>query len=211
MIAPSTATTDAELLEAATGTGPEAEEAWRELYGRLNPGLKNWLRANTSATAADVEDIAAEAWTRLYRHGHRHDPRQSSVRSYLVMIAARLASNLHRDNGRNPVAGTFDEFAGEENDGSAWLEGAADPAPNGPADSFERRRTIQALDEALNELGPKLRPVAESRIEGHTYREIADELGIPFGTVKSRCHRVRQQLRDELERRDVEVGEVTAA
>lgn len=197
--------TDAELLEIAASGGPEADAAWRELYGRLNGKLVGWIRANTSASDTDAEDLAAEVWSRLYRHAHRYNPDGSTVASYLITIAARLAYNRDRDDGRSPVAGTFDQLAGSD-DGVRWLERST-AATNGgdPADAYETRRTIRALEESLADLPPKLRRAAEGRLEGRKYREIAASEGISVGTAKSRIYRAREALAERLSERGVEV------
>lgn len=207
MIAPSTTLSDAELIDVGTGSGPEAERAWRLLFERINPSLERWLESNTSATAADAEEIAAEAWARLFRHAHKYDPERSSVRSYLTLIAERLAANQHRDRRQHGTL-RFGTLAGRENDGSAWLQRHAGPNGDNPAEQFERRRKIEALEDALDELDPKRRPVVEGRLNGRDYAEIAAELEIPTGTAKSRYSRGRRRLAEKLAERGV--GEVAA-
>jgi RNA polymerase sigma-70 factor (ECF subfamily) len=96
-----------------------------------------------------------------------------------------------RDNGR---ARQGDEQAAALAQRVADRDGAA-----GPSEQAERRERDQAVLSALGRLDPEYRAVLVMRdIEGFDYQQMADVLGLPLGTLKSRLFRARLALRDEL-------------
>ena len=71
--------------------------------------------------------------------------------------------------------------------------------PRPPAERVESRERDQAVLSALGRLDAEYRAVLVMRdIEGFDYQQMADILGLPLGTLKSRLFRARMALRDEL-------------
>ena len=86
----------------------------------------------------------------------------------------------------------------EEEDGGAQF---AAPAGRSPADVTEWRERAGAVRRAVNALPPELRSVVVMKeFEDLTFQEIADALGIPLSTVKSRLYTALKQLRLRLEK-----------
>jgi RNA polymerase sigma-70 factor (ECF subfamily) len=74
-------------------------------------------------------------------------------------------------------------------------------AADGPADCLERAERCGRIQEALGRLSAEHRTVLVLReIDGCCYDAIAEVLNVPVGTVRSRLHRARLQMRDELQR-----------
>jgi RNA polymerase sigma-70 factor (ECF subfamily) len=70
-----------------------------------------------------------------------------------------------------------------------------------PADDLERRDLARSVRDALGRLRPEYREILTLRdVEGRDYEETADALGLPLGTVRSRIHRARAALGEELAR-----------
>ena len=68
-----------------------------------------------------------------------------------------------------------------------------------PTDRIEREESIQQIHCALEALSQEQRTILVLReMDGHCYEEIAEILDLPLGTVRSRLHRARLQLREEL-------------
>ena len=75
---------------------------------------------------------------------------------------------------------------------------ADESAESDPAAPLERAERDQIVRAALDRLGPEHRAVVVLNLDGHRYEEIGAILDIPVGTVRSRLHRARCELRDRL-------------
>jgi RNA polymerase sigma-70 factor, ECF subfamily len=135
---------------------------------------------------ADAEDVAQEALLRAYQKFHRLQD-VTRFRAWLVRISFRLALDRWRSARRRERRET--EWARPE------LR-AATPSTEEIAEAnvFQRR-----LEKALDELPEKFRLVLLlAAIEGYTLAEIAEMLGVPMGTVKSRLFFARKALTEKL-------------
>lgn len=139
----------------------------------------------------EAQDVAQETFLRLHRYGHRfRSEARFSTFVYRVAINAAL-------NRRRTLVRARDRIA------KLQLRQAAGDylpqTPRDPEDAAIGAETSASVREALDRLSPSLRfAVVLYDIEGLTYGEIARVLGIREGTVKSRIHRARQALRNEL-------------
>jgi RNA polymerase sigma-70 factor (ECF subfamily) len=139
-------------------------------------------------SAAEAEEIAQEAFLRAHRSlpEFRGDAKLST---WLYAIVSRLCLNRLASGDRKAVR------HGEE-----VLLRVADPR-GGPEADAERGELEAALHRAIAELSEERRVVVILRdLEGLSYEEIAVALGIELGTVRSRLHRARMDLKDKLER-----------
>lgn len=138
--------------------------------------------------AAEAEEVAQEAFLRAHRSlgEFRGDARLST---WLYIIVSRLCLNRLASGDRRAVR------HGEE-----ILLRVADEG-GGPAAQAERGELEEALHRAIAELAEERRVVIILRdLEGLSYEEIALALGLEPGTVRSRLHRARMELKDKLER-----------
>jgi RNA polymerase sigma-70 factor (ECF subfamily) len=175
---------DHELL-LAIGRGDET--ALRTLFDRHAPWLASRLRRGLPTHA--VEDVLQETFVAVWR-GARAYRAEHEVGAWLWGIARRQAATWYRRNGRAEQDQTLDQPF-EAADGRSTH---ADPTAEA-ADRVD-------LDQALAGLGPKGDPARELArlvfVEERSMTDIAGRLGIPEGTVKSRVHRLRRQLRATL-------------
>jgi RNA polymerase sigma-70 factor (ECF subfamily) len=138
--------------------------------------------------AAEAQDVAQEAFLRAHRGlaEFRGDARLST---WLYAIVSRLCLNR--------LAGTERRLARH---GEETLARLPDTGP-GPDQAFERGELEEALHRAIAELPDERRIVVVLRdVEGLAYEEIAEVLELPVGTVRSRLHRARLDLKEKLER-----------
>jgi RNA polymerase sigma-70 factor (ECF subfamily) len=139
-------------------------------------------------TDAEAEEVAQEVFLRAHRAlgEFRGEARLST---WLHAIASRLCLNrLGSSERRRPRAG--DEALAE----------LADARPDAGAEA-ERRELRAALARAIEDLSEERRIVVLLRdVEGLSYEEIARALDLEPGTVRSRLHRARLDLKDKLER-----------
>jgi RNA polymerase sigma-70 factor, ECF subfamily len=135
---------------------------------------------------ADAEDVAQEALLRAYQKFHRlHDV--TRFRAWLVRITFRLALDRWRAARRR------------ERRETEWAKPDLRPAAPTTEEIAEANVFQARLEKALNELPEKFRLVLLlAAIEGYTLAEVAEMLGVPMGTVKSRLFFARKALAEKL-------------
>jgi RNA polymerase sigma-70 factor (ECF subfamily) len=182
------APTDAELVARCQAGDLAAFEPLVERYrDRVWRLVHHVLRDREEAW-----DCAQEAFVRAYQSLGKFRG-QSAFYTWLFRIAMNLATDRLRARGAQARAFGRERVPEEE-----WSNRAPDPAlpPDEAAASAERRARIAR---ALESLPPKARTIIMlSDVEGLSYREIADVLDVPIGTVMSRLHHARKRLRAAL-------------
>jgi RNA polymerase sigma-70 factor, ECF subfamily len=143
----------------------------------------------------DAEDITQEVFIRAYQsmHGFRHD---AALDTWLYRIATNLVIDRFRREKRAPqwvpVVGDSDEAIRD------LPSFSRDGDPQAAAQLTELQRHVQ---KAVYSLPGKLRAVVVLHdMEGLSYEEVAQTVGCPVGTVKSRLFNARLLLRRKLER-----------
>jgi len=137
---------------------------------------------------AEAEDLAQEVFLRVHRAIGEFRG-EAKLSTWLYAIASRLCLN-RLTSGEQRIARHGDEA----------LSRVASAA-QGPAEEAERSELETALHRAIGELGEDRRIVVVLRdLEGLSYEEIAEALELELGTVRSRLHRARMDLREKLER-----------
>lgn len=166
---------DAQLmLQVAAGS----ETAFTELIHRHQNGLLNFFAR--MGAYSDGEDLVQETFVRLYKARERYRP-AARFTTYLYVLARHVWADLGRKAMRR------ERLAASLKTDAEIAEAAAPPAADSGLD----------VREALERLSPKLREVVVLNVyQGLSYQEIADVLGIPLGTVKSRLNLALQELRE---------------
>jgi RNA polymerase sigma-70 factor (ECF subfamily) len=170
---------DLQLLRRAAGGDGAAFNGLVERHAKSMHRLAYML----VGSAADAEDILQETWTGVYKSLKRFEGR-TTVRTWLTRILTTQVA-LWRRKRRGGIVSLDDSRQAQE-----------DTLP-GKGHSASRHSDWQAdLEVALKQLSTDHREVIVLReIEGLSYDEIADSLRIPRGTVESRLHRARGELR----------------
>jgi len=171
-------------------------EAYRPLVERYQQALYRmaWARVRDDDEARDIVQAAfVKAWTHL--DGYR------SEASFLTWLR-RIVENLCTDHLRKRVrrkTGSFDEAVAARDEDGSILEVHHEDSPDRALQRKRLRERIHAAMDALSEEQRRILLLRE--IDGLAYKEIADMLGIPEGTVMSRLFyarkRVQALLRDE--------------
>lgn len=142
----------------------------------------------------EAEDIAQETFVRAYQALPEFRG-ASSFQTWLYRIASNLAIDAARRRSRRSTVSLDEPVSIENNEVSRQV---ADEGP-GPVEKLETSETQQVVREAIGELSPKLSSVIVlCDLVGLSYEEIADILGCPLGTVKSRLFNARNQLQKKL-------------
>jgi RNA polymerase sigma-70 factor (ECF subfamily) len=141
--------------------------------------LAMWLERNT----ADAEDVVQDTMMQALRSFHRFQP-GTNCRAWLITILQRVVSNRRRARGRSILVSDPD-------DRIAQTIPFIPPVPQTLTDETVLN-SLQRLPTAFQEV------IILCDIEDLSYKEAAEALAIPIGTVMSRLHRGRAQLRTEL-------------
>jgi RNA polymerase sigma-70 factor, ECF subfamily len=182
MTSPAGNSNDLQLIDRFKG-GDAA--AFEEIVLNYQDGIYSLCRRMLS-NAHDAEDAAQDVFLKAYRGLPAFRP-EASLSTWLH----RIAVNTCIDHRRKPV---FESLFRSSGDGEeAQIEAfSGDPSPER---LYESRQMGQALQRSLGRLSGKLRAaIVLKEMEGLSYEEIADVLGISLGTVKSRIARARDEL-----------------
>jgi len=157
-------------------------DGFSELVALTEPRIRRLL-GRLACRGTDLDDLVQETYLRAWRSlpGFRGDSRLST---WLFRIAVNVGSTWRQTRRR---------IATLPDDASASLCG---PYELGEA------ALMEAYERALSGLSPDLRAVfILHETEGMSYRDVAETLGCPIGTVMSRLHRARSKILDELRER----------
>jgi len=210
-------TSDASLVR---GLIAGSEEALASLYDRHGRTVFAEA-ARTSRDRGIAAEVVQETFLTLWNRAELFDPSRGSLLAWLLTIARNRAVDRLRYAGRHDRAASFSSFNGDEPmDASTteWLAASGRPVAMGgpelePEAVFNGKETRSIVTEALASLAPVERSVILLAYDGGlSQSEIADRLGWPIGTVKTRTRRALRHLRDRLERRlgDLDVGDTPA-
>jgi RNA polymerase sigma-70 factor, ECF subfamily len=143
-----------------------------------------------------AEELVHECFIRLWRTAGRFDPNRATVGAYLFMVARTMAIDVYRRSAAQNAPGGRRRVDVEP-------EQLAEQVPID--DDSARLVERMAMRDALNSLSPAHREVLLlAHYDGLTQAEIADRLGIPLGTVKTRMFHGLRALRSVLDRRDAD-------
>jgi len=157
------------------------EASFRALVDRESRYLYGIAHALTG-NATDAEDVVQETFAAVLTSRYRGE---SSVRTWLVGILVRRAGMVHRLRHRQRWHRSLQAEAAD----GPTVELTTPPGTAGT----EARLDLATM---LQSLSPEHRAVIVLReLEGLTYEEMAAVLGVPQGTVESRLHRAREELR----------------
>lgn len=189
-------------LRADEGPGrDDVEETDQERVARFERDAMEYLdqlygaALRMTRNAADAEDVVQEAYAKAFASFKQFRP-GTNLKAWLFRILTNTYINTYRKAQRRP------QTSDDENVEDWQIARAASHEATGL-----RSAEVEALDampdtqvlEALNGLSDDFREVVTlADIEGFSYKEIAQIMGTPIGTVMSRLNRARKQLRAQL-------------
>jgi RNA polymerase sigma-70 factor, ECF subfamily len=170
------------LLAAAAGD----QRAFAELYDLVSAAVYGVVRG-VLRDPAQSEEVAQEVFVEVWRAAGRFDPRRGRARSWILTTAHRRAIDRVRSEqaSRDRI-----ERVGQQSTWRVYDE---------VVDEVETRLEYEQVREALTGLTPLQREAVElAYFHGYTYREVAELLGRPLGTIKARIRDGLHQLRGEM-------------
>ena len=173
------------LKELRSSRGEETMRSLYRTYGRELYGFA----VNCLGDRGLAEEVVQDVFTRVWRHADTFDPEKASFRTWMYGIARNAIIDLERRRSVRPGLAPRPEDADEL---------ASD-------DAIERALLGWQVAAALERLTPEHRQVIRlAHFQGLRLREIADLIGVPVGTVKSRVSYALRGLRLALEEMGVE-------
>ncbi len=188
--------------QAAGYAGPEAGYAApptadsrarfeRDVVPQLSQLYPAALRMTRNPT--DAEDLVQETSVKAYAAFHQFRP-GTNLRAWLNRILTTTFINVYRKRRREPQQA----LGGDLQEWQMSADRLAPPVRSAEAEALDHT-TDSDLLRALRELPNEFRTaVYLADIEGYPYREIAEIMGTPVGTVMSRLHRGRRKIREQL-------------
>ena len=195
-----------ESATAKTRTAP-SEDFEAGVLAQLDSLYRTALRMTSNRQEA--EDLVQETMLKAFRFAHTYQP-GTNLRAWLFRILNTSAINRYRKQAAHPTPTPLPD--GEE---FYLYNQIRDLSGQELSAGAEEEVLSKYLDEdvfkALNDLPPNFRmAVILADIEGLSYKEIAEALQIPIGTVMSRISRARRQLQQSLWKYAQEKGYVRA-
>lgn len=160
------------------------DSAWGDLVGRY--GQKIFAIAfHLTYDRSEAEELTQDCFLKVWENLDRYQPTEASLLAWMATLSRNLCIDHYRKRKREKGFRFISDDAV-----TTLLPGTADPQ----ADAVKRER-LRLLLEAIGELPDELAEVIQLRdLDGLDYREIADFLNLPDGTVKSRLNRARIEL-----------------
>ncbi|HIY40664.1 MAG TPA: sigma-70 family RNA polymerase sigma factor [Candidatus Nocardiopsis merdipullorum] len=188
-------------MDRTSATGDTREEGGEEqtldfatavtpFAGQLYPTALRMTR-----NPADAEDLVQETFTKAFANFHQFRA-GTNLRAWLYRILTNTFINNYRKKQREPRQETTDEIkdwqlAAAEKHTSAGMRSAETEVLDRLPDS-DIKQALARLPRDFQEV------IYLVDIEGYAYKEVAERMNTPLGTVMSRLHRARRQLREML-------------
>lgn len=159
-------------------------QAFQDLFREFGPRVKA-LMMRQGADADTAEDIAQETLLTVWRKAHLFAESKGSINTWIFTIARNLRiDRLRRQTPWQDLPDEFEKMPSEE---------------DLPDTALSREQSRILIREAIKDLPPEQYEVIElSYMEGLSHQEIAERVGVPLGTVKSRMRLAYHKVRDAL-------------
>ena len=173
--------------------------AWEAIVRQYHRRVYN-VCYRFAGTAEDAEDLTQEVFIKMYRTLNSYDASKGALITWVTTIARNLLVDHFRRSKHDRLTDSLESAPAGDQDALTLGEQLPDlgPSPDAGVQTQETQRTVHL---ALQKLSPELREAVILRdLQDMEYREIAQVLRVPEGTVKSRINRGRAELARHLSR-----------
>jgi RNA polymerase sigma-70 factor (ECF subfamily) len=188
---------DSKLIKELKKGRPEAyEKLYAQHVRRIGRIAKSYLGVD------DVEDVIQEVFIKIYKNIKKFRG-DSSLSTWIYRITVNVCKDMLAKKHRKKEILT--SFGLEEEEEKSFPEPIEEIKPS---DEFLKEVSAEEIHKAIETLSQDDRLLITLReIEGMSYTEIADVVGKPIGTVKSKLHYARERLKEILEGTKSQSGE----
>jgi RNA polymerase sigma-70 factor (ECF subfamily) len=174
---------------------PQRKQLFEALYTRSQRRAYN-LAYRLTGNATEAEDITQDAFVRAWNNFEHYDSARP-FEGWLFRIITNRVIDMRRRQKRVPIY-SIDAPLPSDPNGQPLRYDFAAPEAN-PEERLMNTELAEPLQKALSQLPEDYRQaIFMCDIYGHSYQEIAEEMGCAIGTVRSRIHRARVILRKQM-------------
>ncbi len=164
-----------------------------EVLPHLDAMYRTALRLTRNAS--DADDLVQDSVIKAYRFFDSYES-GTNVRAWLLKILTNLFFSKHR---RTTLEGNVAALGATDPVSDGWMSAASVNTSREPERMMEKPILEAAVARVLDDLPEDFRTVLVLvDVEGMTYREVAEAMGCPMGTVMSRLHRARKAVAQKL-------------
>ena len=167
--------------------------AWEEIVRTHNRRIYN-ICYRFTGSQDDAEDLTQEVFIRIYKTLKSYDLERGAFTTWVTTMTRNLLVDHFRKSKQDRMTDSMDASPAADEDAPTLGDQIQDEKPR-PDAAVETQQKQKMVQEALKKLSPELREAVILRdLQDMDYREIADALKVPEGTVKSRINRGRTEL-----------------
>jgi RNA polymerase sigma-70 factor (ECF subfamily) len=173
--------------------------AWEDLVRQYQRRIYN-LCYRFTGSADDAEDLTQEVFIKMYRSLVSYEVDRGAFVSWVTTLTRNLLVDHFRKTRQDRVTDSLDASPTQDEDAPTPADQLADTKA-GPEQRVQSGQTQAMVQQALGKLSPELREAVILRdLQDLDYKDIAQVLKVPEGTVKSRINRGRTELARLLQR-----------
>lgn len=174
-------------------------DAWEQIVQGYSRRIYN-ICYRFAGSQSDAEDLTQDVFIKVYRTLSSYDAAKAGFNTWITTVTRNLLVDHFRRTKNDRSTDSLDDSGTEGDERMALSEQIEDAGPS-PQMHVERRETSETVQAALQKLSPELREAVILRdLQDMDYKEIAQVLKVPEGTVKSRINRGRAELARLLQR-----------
>ena len=173
--------------------------AWEEIVQRYHRRIYN-ICYRFAGSGDDAQDLTQEVFIKMYRTLNSYDVERGAFMTWVTTMTRNLLVDHFRKTKQDRVTDSLDTATSEHEDAMPLSEQIQDTGA-APDVRVQKRETGETVHRALQKLSPELREAVILRdLQDMDYKDIAQVLKVPEGTVKSRINRGRAELARLLQR-----------
>jgi RNA polymerase sigma-70 factor (ECF subfamily) len=177
------------LLEVAS---QRCQRSYSKIFGYFAPRLRSYALKQMGNEALAME-MVQDTMTNVWQKAHLFNAEKGSPSTWIFTIARNIRFDMLRKQKNRKEDICSDDL---------WPI-LCEQTPDQNEVSLDQQVTLEQVNQLFNNLPDKQRAVIEAiYVDGKSQQEVADELAIPLGTVKSRTRLALQRLKDMLENHD---------